>query len=153
MGLFLTVLAFCIPAWVQTRIDAGESPVIAWQILAYFVLTSAEVMVSITSLEFSYTQAPREMKSFIMGLYLLSVTLGNIFVAQVNGYIESSATISGWLHGANYYWFFTGCMLVMAVLYVVWSPWYRGRTYIQGDTDEPHAPGKDTLSPQARLEP
>ncbi len=47
-GLFLTAAAFAIPAWLQTRIDAGIAPSIAWQLLAYLVLTSAEVMFSIT---------------------------------------------------------------------------------------------------------
>ena len=56
IGLFLTVFAFAIPSWVQTQIDAGLAPPIGWQLLAYLILTSAEVMVSITCLEFSYTQ-------------------------------------------------------------------------------------------------
>ncbi len=134
IGLFLTAPAFALPAWFQMRIDAGESPHIWWQLLAYIVMTGAEVMVSITALEFSYTQAPKTMKSFIMGLYLLSVALGNKFTVWVNEYIQSQqeagVTI---LDGANYYWFFTAAMLVTAILYVVWSQFYRGETFIQGD--------------------
>ena len=41
-----------------------------WQVFAYIIMTAAEVLVSITALEFSYTQAPKAMKSFIMGLFL-----------------------------------------------------------------------------------
>jgi hypothetical protein len=63
-----------------SRHDA-EWPSIAWQILAYIVLTAAEVLVSVTCLEFSYTQAPKKMKSFIMSLYLLSVSAGNVLTA------------------------------------------------------------------------
>jgi POT family proton-dependent oligopeptide transporter len=51
----------------------GESPSISWQIVAYVALTAAEVMVSIVSLEFSYTQAPKSMKSLIMSLWLFAV--------------------------------------------------------------------------------
>jgi POT family proton-dependent oligopeptide transporter len=69
------------------------------------------------------------MKSLVMGLYLLSVSVGNQFVSQVNEYIKSSG--SELLQGAGYYWFFTGCMVVTSVVYVVWSQFYRGRTYIQ----------------------
>ena len=69
-------------------IDRGETPHFSWQILAYVIMTAAEVMVSITVLEFSYTQAPRKMKSFVMGVFLFfSMTLGNLFTAQVNEYI------------------------------------------------------------------
>ena len=58
IGLFLTAASFVIIALAQHRIDAGQTPHIIWQLVAYAVLTAAEVMVSITALEFSYTQAP-----------------------------------------------------------------------------------------------
>lgn len=87
-GLFVMVLAFALIAWVQERIDAGESPSIGWQLFGYILLTASEVMVSITALEFSYTQAPRKMKSVIMAFFLWSVSLGNVFTGQVNTYIQ-----------------------------------------------------------------
>lgn len=129
MGLFVTILAFALPAWIQMRIDEGQTPHIVWQVNAYWLMTAAEVMVSITALEFSYTQAPKQMKSLVMGLYLLSVSVGNQFVTQVNEYIRDSGSES--LQGAGYYWFFTGCMGLTSLVYVAWSRFYRGRTYIQ----------------------
>ncbi|MGH8553187.1 MAG: MFS transporter, partial [Methylococcales bacterium] len=75
IGMFVTCAAFGVATWIQTRIDAGDSPGIGWQILAYIVLTAAEVMVSVTCLEFSYTQAPRKMKSFIMAFFMMSIAL------------------------------------------------------------------------------
>ena len=112
-----------------------------WQLVAYMVLTAAEVMVSITCLEFSYTQAPKRMKSFVMGLLLLSVSGGNLFAAGVNWFIHQSkegglfygAGID--LSGANYYWFFSGTVLLVTLGYVVVSQFYRGETVIQ-DSDE-----------------
>ncbi len=108
----------------------GFKPNIAWQIIAYIILTAAEIMVSITCLEFSYTQAPRKMKSFIMSVYLLSISLGNAFVAIVNGFIEKNdgTTI---LPGANYYWFFTVSMLITAGLFIFVAALYKEKTYIQ----------------------
>jgi proton-dependent oligopeptide transporter, POT family len=87
MGLFVMVVGFAIVSWLQERIDAGETPSIWWQILAYLVLTGSEVMVSITALEYSYTQAPRQMKSIVMAVFLASVSIGNIFTATVNRFI------------------------------------------------------------------
>lgn len=134
IGLFLTALSFVIPSLVQESIDAGGSPHIAWQVLAYMLMTAAEVMVSITGLEFSYTQAPRKMKSFVMGVFLLSITLGNLFTAFVNGFIANQKEAGyTYLDGANYFWFFTAVMAVTAVFYVGWSQFYRGQTYIQGE--------------------
>jgi POT family proton-dependent oligopeptide transporter len=80
--------AFALVALIQQWIDAGQRPNIIWQILAYALLTVAEVMVSIVALEFAYTQSPRTMKSLIMCLYLASVAVGNYFVYKVNRYIQ-----------------------------------------------------------------
>lgn len=88
LGLFIMVGAFALVALIQRWIDAGERPHIAWQILAYALLTVAEVMVAIVALEYAYTQAPRTMKSLLMCFYLASVALGNFFVAGVNRFIQ-----------------------------------------------------------------
>jgi proton-dependent oligopeptide transporter, POT family len=136
IGLFLTVPSFLIPAWIQLQIDGGHSPHIGWQILAYLFITAAEVMVSITSLEFSYTQAPTKMKSLVMGIYWLSVYLGNEFTVLVNEAIQTKEKAGvTLLAGANYYYFFTATMLATAIVYVIWSQFYRGQTYIQGESE------------------
>lgn len=139
IGLFTTVAAFAITSVAQQLIDQGQNPGIIWQIAAYLVLTAAEVMVSVTCLEFSYTQAPREMKSIIMSFYLLSVSAGNLFTALVNHFNKrEDGTVR--LEGAHYYWFFTGVMLVASVLFIVVAWLYREKTYIQEEqpaTDQP----------------
>lgn len=94
IGLFLMVLGFGIVAVVQQWIDAGERPTIGWQILAFALLTASEVMVSIVCLEFSYTQAPKAMKSWIMALFLFSVSIGNLFTAGVNHFIQVPNTLA-----------------------------------------------------------
>ena len=117
IGLFLTVLAFAMSSWIQTQIDTGNTPHIAWQMFAYLILTSAEVMVSITCLEFSYTQAPRKMKSFIMAFFMLSIALGNLLTSLVNFFIQNPDGTSK-LAGADYFWFFTGLMLLTAMIFL-----------------------------------
>ncbi len=131
IGFFLAVIAFAIASVLQMQIDHGHAPSIIWQLLAYLVLTSAEVMVSITSLEFSYRQAPKSMKSFVMALYFLSIALGNLLTSAVNFVIEGDGTDR--LAGANYFWFFTFIMLVAALLFLRVSSRYQetGYTYDQ----------------------
>jgi POT family proton-dependent oligopeptide transporter len=136
IGMFVTILAFSISAGIEMQIDAGGRPNIGWQILAYAVLTAAEVMVSITCLEFSYTQAPNSMKSIIMSLYLLSIAAGNLITAIVNKVIMNDDGSSK-LAGASYYWFFTGLMAVAAVGFVFIAKTYKGKSYIQGAEDVP----------------
>jgi POT family proton-dependent oligopeptide transporter len=142
IGLFVTAASFAIIALAQQRIDAGQTPHFTWQLVAYVVITAAEVMVSITALEFSYTQAPKKMKSLIMGVYLLvAIALGNFFTAWVNAYIkEQKSQGSVVLEGANYYWFFTAVMLATACIFIIFMQFYRGRTYIQGE-DQPAIAG------------
>ena len=113
----------------------GYLPNIVWQLLAYLILTAAEVMVSITCLEFAYTQAPKKMKSFIMSLYLLSISLGNLYVSSVNFFIQNEDGSSK-LPGANYYWLFAGMMLVTAVVFVFIAARYPVQDYIQDEGPE-----------------
>ncbi|MCA9247275.1 MAG: POT family MFS transporter [Planctomycetales bacterium] len=135
IGLVFSTLSFVVCGLAQTLIDDGQTPSIGWQVLAYIVLTAAEVMVSITCLEFSYKQAPNSMKSVIMSLYMLSVAAGNEFTAIVNWAI-TRADKTSLLPGASYYWFFAGVMLFAAVCYIPFSLRYQGEDYVQGD-DQP----------------
>ena len=76
-------LAFTVVSLLCQEVDAGHSPSVMWQVLACFILTAAEILVSITCLEFAYTQAPKSMKSFMMALFLLTVSLENYLTSAV----------------------------------------------------------------------
>ena len=136
IGLFTMIPVFVISGIIETRIAAGSSPHILWQIFAYVILTCAEIMISITALEFSYTQAPPTMKSIMLGINMLSVTLGNVFVGSINHMIDTNKKAgTPILVGPTYYWFFAGCMAVAAVAFVPWALTYRGKTYLQSKQD------------------
>jgi proton-dependent oligopeptide transporter, POT family len=124
LGFFVISLAFLLPAWVETELAAGHAPNVAWQLLAFVLLTAAEVLVSVTCLEFSYSQAPREMKSMIMAIYLLSISAGNLITTIVHWALPD-------LTGARYYEFFSGLMAATAVLFIFVAARYREKTYIQ----------------------
>jgi POT family proton-dependent oligopeptide transporter len=131
-GLFLCSLAFVVSAWIEKQIGEGAAPSIAWQIVAYAVLTVAEIFVYLTGLEFSYSQAPRKMKSVIMAFYLLAISAGNLITAWINAAIVKPDGSSR-LPGADYYWFFAGLMAAAAVVYVFVASFYCEKTYIQSD--------------------
>lgn len=137
IGMLLCGVAFAISAHAESLIASHAAadlppPSVWWQWLAFVIITMAEVMVSITSLEFSYTQAPNRMKSLVMGVYLLSITLGNFFASQVNFFIRNEDGTTK-LPGASYYWFFTGAMVLATLFYCAYARFYRERTYIQGE--------------------
>ncbi|MCX7428679.1 MAG: POT family MFS transporter [Planctomycetia bacterium] len=131
-GLFVAASSFGLCGLIETWIQAGGTPRYTWQLLAYILLTVAEIMVSITCLEFSYTQAPKKMKSLVMGVYLLAISLGNFFASAVNFFIQNPDGSSK-LPGASYYWFFTALMAVVAILFVPVAACYREKTYIQDE--------------------
>ena len=135
MGFMLAAAAFAVSSMAQERIDAGATPSISWQLMAYLLLTAGEVMVSITALEYSYTQAPRTMKSFIMALFMLSVSLGNIFTSTVNFFIQNDDG-SVMLEGAEYYWFFTVLMVVTTVIFALLTPFIKDKTILQQSVKE-----------------
>jgi POT family proton-dependent oligopeptide transporter len=134
-GLFVTAASFVIIVMIQTWIDAGQKPSITWQIWAFVVLTVGETLVSPTHLEFSYTQGPVKLKSLVMCTYLLAISLGNHFTAAVNFFIQNpDGTVK--MNDRAEFMFFVWVMLGTAVLFAIVTPFYKGRTYLQGQTEE-----------------
>lgn len=87
-GIFLAAISFCMVAWLQSRIESGETLSLAWQLIPYFILTCAEILVSTTGLEFAYTQAPVHMKSIITSFWNLTFFIGNMLVAVITWIIS-----------------------------------------------------------------
>ncbi len=130
VGFFITAIAFSIVAFTEQWIQSGQTPSMMWQLLAYLILTAAEVLISITALELSYTQAPNSMKSLVMAIFMLSISFGNVITASVNSFIQNAdGTVK--LAGASYYWFFTALVLVAGVCYVIAASFYKEKTYLQ----------------------
>ena len=89
----------------------------------YFIVTLAEVMVSITGLEFAYTQAPKRMKSVIMGFWLLNVTIGDLLVVFVTR-VEFASQVT-------FFWVFAVLMLVAGLGFGWRARSYTYRSYTQ----------------------
>ena len=117
VGMFLTVLSFAAAAVLEHVMAGGARPSALWQIPQYVFLTAGEVLVSVTGLEFSYTQAPRSMKSTIMSIWYLTVALGNMLTAGVSALNR--------FQGAAYFWFFTALMLAGALGFAAVARRYR----------------------------
>src|SRR5262249_13968185 len=113
-GIVVTASSFVACALLQQHIDtsAPGSVWVGWQLVQYLLLTTGEVMVSITGLEFAYTQAPRKMKSTILGFWYLTVSLGNVLVyllAQVQDGMThwvSENVVTGLSKPATFFWIF-----------------------------------------------
>lgn len=144
IGLFLTAGSFAVIMLVQHQIDLGLKPTVWWQMLAYAILTLGEAMVSITGLEFSYTQAPNSMKSSIMALWLFAIASGNIFDAKFNAW-DANPDGTTKLTEFQFYTFFTFLMLAASVLFVIFACFYKGRTYLQSQEVTPDERGTEPM--------
>src|SRR5262249_62302617 len=127
-GMFIAAVAFVVVALLQAWIDHNARnglPKVwfAWQVIAYLIITIAEVMVSITGLEFAYTQAPARMKSTIMGFWLLAVSLGNVLVAFLAGFKD--------LERVNFFWTFAGLSAAAGLLFGIRAYFYLPKDFTQ----------------------
>jgi POT family proton-dependent oligopeptide transporter len=136
IGLFITACSYLVIAYIQHMIDGGARPSVNWQFLAYVILTLGEAMVSITGLEFSYTQAPNKMKSAVMALWLFTVSAGNLFTAKLNFFIlRPDGTTK--MSDLQYYLFFAALMFAATIVFTIVARYYRGRTYLQSQEATP----------------
>ena len=73
-----------------------------------------------------------------MALWLLTSSLGNLFVSGINFLVPWLGRHGMNMHGAAFYRFFIFFMAATAVLFVIASRFYKGETYIQhGDNGAP----------------
>lgn len=133
IGMVVTAVSFLVAAWIESQLTAGLKPSVAWQVPAYILLSLGEVMVSVTALEFAYTQAPQRMKSIIMVLYLLPISVGNLFTAMVHRVIANPDGTSK-LPGAWFYLFFAALMVVTVVVFALVARHYKAQTHLQDES-------------------
>uniref|UniRef100_A0A8C5HU69 Solute carrier family 15 member 1-like n=1 Tax=Gouania willdenowi TaxID=441366 RepID=A0A8C5HU69_GOUWI len=106
----------------------------ALQIPQYFFITAGEVMFSVTGLEFSYSQAPSNMKAVLQAGWLLTVAIGNFIVLIV---AEAAKIPLKWAE----YVLFASLLIAMCVLFSIMAYFY---TYI--DPTEIEAQFKTTTN-------
>ncbi|XP_057707735.1 solute carrier family 15 member 2 isoform X1 [Corythoichthys intestinalis] len=90
---------------------------IAWQIPQYVLITVGEVMFSITGLEFSYSQAPSNMKSVLQAGWLLTVAFGNVIVLIV----AEGAGLAQWKEFA----LFSALLLAVCIVFSFMAHLYK----------------------------
>lgn len=83
-----------------------------WMIPQYFVITLGEVFLSVTGLEFSYSQSPTSMKSVLASFWLLTVSLGNIIVLII-------AEAKFVPNQADEYFLFAGLIGIAAIVFII----------------------------------
>jgi POT family proton-dependent oligopeptide transporter len=129
-GFFLAGASFIIIAAAQRLIEQGKEVGIVWQIWAFFLLTSGEIFIAITSFELSYLNAPNSMKSLSISLLMFAVSIGNKLTSEFNSIMQDRY---GNLNILNSYYFmyFAAAIILVGILFIIYMPYYKGKVYLQ----------------------
>jgi len=112
---------------------------IMWLLPQYVVVTVGEILFSITSMEFAYSQAPPSMKSVLQALYLMTTAVGNLITMVI---VEIFSAI-----GLEQQWeFFTfaGLMTIFSLILAFVAHRYQYVYYTEGERDSNN--GVDNMS-------
>jgi POT family proton-dependent oligopeptide transporter len=126
-GFFITAFSYVIVAWLQQRIEAGEQISVAWQVVPYVFLTTGEVLISATGLEFAFTQAAPEMKSTITSFWLLTVAVGNALVSLITSVLSTEAGGHSGAVSTGRFMLYAGMTAFVGVFFVLIATRYRYR--------------------------
>jgi len=81
-----------VKAALMERFPAAVVPAkvpVIWEILAYVIITMAEICISVSGLELAFAAAPPTMKSFVTACWLLTVFIANFLNAMLTPYYEA----------------------------------------------------------------
>ena len=94
--------------WVKP----AERVTVWWQVLAYLIITVAEILISVTGLELAFVAAPQSMKSFVTACWLAVVFLANLLI---NAPITQLYPL---MEPGVYFAMLAGAMAVVTVVFV-----------------------------------
>lgn len=120
IGFILTALTMALHAGAAYLAETtGAKQSLWWQVIAYLVLTWAEILISVTGLELAFTAAPKSMKSFITACYLFTVGIANLVINAPFTRMYPSKD-PGWHFptASSYFLFLTGTLAVVSVAFV-----------------------------------
>ncbi len=110
----------------KTASKHGAHLCVLWQTVPYLILTAAEVLFSTTGLEFAFREAAPELKSTIMSFWLLTISMGDLFVVTVTK-LFASATNHAASVSTGRFLQYAGMTFVVAVLFSLVAAFYQYR--------------------------
>ncbi|XP_046443391.1 peptide transporter family 1-like isoform X5 [Daphnia pulex] len=111
---------------MPVQVTPASSVHMLWLVPQYFIMTIAEVMFSVTGLQFSFTQAPASMQSVMQAAWLLTIAFGNLIVIIV-------AEAKGIPRQSMEFFLFAGLMAVDMLFFFYLASNY---TYVESEKGE-----------------
>jgi dipeptide/tripeptide permease len=122
-GMAWAAVAFFLSALVESAIERrGPQQVhVLWQLPQITVLAVAEILLSVTGLEFSYAGAPDRLKAAMTALFLSTTGIGDVFSGVLYATVFENMDRSRALHVCAV------LMLANLQLFLWVARWYEGR--------------------------
>lgn len=83
-----------------------------WMVVAFLVITVAEILISVTGLELAFVVAPQSMKGFITACWLFTVAIANWFINAPIADLYPS------MHPGNYFLLLTVVGVLVAIVFI-----------------------------------
>lgn len=120
-GMQMAALAFVCAGALQAAVDAAPPKSISQfaQLPQFLLISVAEILVSITGLEFAFAQAPKDMRSTLLAIYYLSISAGGLLTAVLY------AGLKRIMPEVAVIYVFAGGMCLAGIAFVILAVWYR----------------------------
>jgi POT family proton-dependent oligopeptide transporter len=143
VGFILTAASMAVMAIAGVVASHGQKVSIWWQVGTYFLITVAELCISPVGLELAFTAAPKSMKGFITGCFLLTVFLGDV----LNSVVTRLYTPMG---PAAYFGAMTVVLIIVTIVFVFVARRFNRmmETQAKASADIPNG-ADDKFAPQA----
>ncbi|CAO1383612.1 unnamed protein product [Diamesa hyperborea] len=130
IGGLCAAFSFVCAGFLQQSIDINRSnpPSVMWQFPQFFLIMMGEVLLSIPGLKFSYTHAPKSMKSVLTAFFFINNAMGNLIVVIIT-------TVQPLQNQSHEYFFYATLMFIGIVIFTMLAAQYDG-VEIQQYSDE-----------------
>jgi len=123
LGMLFTIASYISSAFVQLRVEKYQGKVSVFlQVPQYILISIGEILVSITGLEFAYTQAPTSMKAFISSFNLSMVAIGDICAGTIY-------TAVNWMSRPDMFFLFAFLMGVNVLIFIFFARRYHFKVF------------------------
>merc|ERR1712227_257770 len=109
-----------------------------WLLPQYVVVTVGEILFSITSLEFAYSQAPPSMKSVLQALFLKTTAVGNLITLVIVEIYSAFELEQQWE-----FFTFAGLMMLFSLSLAIVAHRYEYNYYTDEEVSETNTTASD----------
>lgn len=119
-GALSAALAFVCAGYLQHQIERrnNQKISIAWQFPQFFLLMLGEILLSIPGLQFSFTQAPKSMKSVLTAAWFINCAIGNLMVVVIT-------ELNWFQRQSNEFFFYAAFMFVCTMIFSYFAAFYE----------------------------